>query len=77
MTKHIKKTNKKEEKIYAIFKKGKHMGNQKGNSKLDAVKSYLSAANYINYSNAYEFIEQYSAKIAIPGIHYYSLKKNK
>lgn len=75
MTNYKRKTKSEREIIYAIYKRGLHIGNQKSNSKINAIKSYLSAANYKYLLNDHEFLSKYSAKIAIAGVHYYTRKK--
>lgn len=63
------KTTKQE--LFAIYKNGEHKGNERASNKQDAVKKYLIASDFSELLNDMEFINQYSAKKAINGVHYY------
>ncbi|WP_147678482.1 hypothetical protein [Algibacter pacificus] len=62
--------------LYAIFKNQKHLGNELGTSKKDAIKFYLIASGYGDLTAKKELSKNYSAEIAINGVHHY-LKKTK
>ena len=57
--------------LYAIFKNEKHMGNERGVSKKEAIKLYLITAGYSSLIKEIELTKNYSAEIAINKIHYY------
>lgn len=59
-------------KLYAIYKDKNHMGNERGDSKEDAIKSYLIAADIEDFIYNMELTNQYTAVIAINGIHHYT-----
>lgn len=59
----------KEKTLFAIYKNGNHMGNQRGKDNNDAIKQYLIASSY-NLLNDKDFISQYSSKIAIKEVHF-------
>jgi hypothetical protein len=61
-------------KLYAIYKDKNHMGNERGDSKEDAIKSYLIAADLEDFIYNIELTNQYTAVIAINGIHHYTIK---
>ena len=50
------------------------MGNEKGDSKADAIKSYLIAADLEEFDYDIELTNQYFAILAINGIHHYFIK---
>jgi len=56
--------------LYAIYKKGKHLGNERGKDENDAIKKYVIAALFNELSNDLEFVSLYQAKIALKNIHY-------
>jgi len=58
-------------KLYAIFKNQKHLGNERGTSKKDAIKLYLIASGYRELAKGKELTKNYSAEIAINGVHNY------
>ena len=62
--------NKSKEVLFAIYKSGKHMGNEKGENKNDAIKKYLIASLYEELAENLELKHLYSSKIAIKGVHY-------
>lgn len=61
-------------KFYAIYKDKNHMGNERGDSKEDAIKSYLIAANLEDFIYNIDLTNQSTAVIAINGIHHYTIK---
>ena len=56
--------------LYAIYKNGNHLGNEKGKNVDNAIKNYLTAALYENSLDNSEFVSMYSGKIALKHIHY-------
>ena len=56
--------------LFAIFKSGKHLGNERGASPDEALRNYLRGAKLGEYLNDKEFIIQYTMVIAIKGVHY-------
>ncbi|MFI1771085.1 hypothetical protein [Thalassobellus citreus] len=64
----------KSSKIYAIYKNNNHLGNERGNSETDAIKSYLIASNLKESISNQKQISEYSAILAINGIHHYFIK---
>ena len=61
--------------LYAIFKNGNHLGNEKGKSKSEAIIAYINAADLSEFLNDETFIRQYSAEIAINGVHHHFIKE--
>lgn len=57
--------------LFAIYKNGNHLGNEKGKNKMDAIKKYLIASSYKESLNDIEFLSQYSAIVAIKQIHFF------
>ena len=60
----------KEKTLFAIYKNGNHLGNERGKDIDDAIKKYLIASLYEDSLNNIEFVSQYSGKIAIKEIHF-------
>ncbi|WP_339660729.1 hypothetical protein [uncultured Polaribacter sp.] len=60
----------KEKTLFAIYKNGNHMGNQRGKDNDDAIKQYLIASLYKASLNDKDFKSQYSSKIAIKKVHF-------
>tara|TARA_R110001606_G_scaffold143790_1_gene283127 strand:+ start:3372 stop:3584 length:213 start_codon:yes stop_codon:yes gene_type:complete len=56
--------------LFAIYKKGNHLGNEKGVNENAAIKNYLIAAFSKKVLNDKEFVSLYSAQIAIKEIHF-------
>ena len=56
--------------LFAIYKHGKHLGNERGKDENDAIKKYLIAALFNELSTDLEFVSLYQAKIALKNIHY-------
>lgn len=59
------------DKIFAIYKNGIHLGNEKAINEKEAIKKYLIAALLIVSINDPIFISKYHAIEAIKGTHYY------
>ncbi|HTG65176.1 MAG TPA: hypothetical protein VL859_02260 [Flavobacterium sp.] len=59
------------DKIFAIYKNGKHLGNEKAINEKEAIKKYLIAALFIELINDPVFISKYNAIEAIKGTHHY------
>ena len=57
-------------KLFAIYKNGKHLGNQKGVNESEAIKKYLIDAQFNTLLKDKEFINQYKAIIAIEQVHF-------
>lgn len=66
---------KKEDKLYAIYKNGIHKGNERGKTKDNAILHYIRESLLSDFIDDYEFLQQYSAKIAINGVHYHFIKE--
>lgn len=58
-------------KLYAIYKNSVHKGNERAKSKSEAIKAYITASDLSDFLDDQTFINQYSAKIAINGIHHH------
>ncbi|WP_299776874.1 hypothetical protein [uncultured Formosa sp.] len=56
--------------LFAIYKNGKHLGNEKGKDLDDAINNYLIASLFEEFLDDLEFKSVYSGKIAIKNIHY-------
>lgn len=56
--------------LYAIYKNGFHLGNERATGFDDAIKKYLIAASYAALIDDKEFVSLFKAKIAIKGIHF-------
>jgi len=56
--------------LFAIYKKGIHLGNEKGVNENAAIKKYLIAASYDELLNDKDFVSLYSGKKAIKEIHF-------
>ncbi len=52
------------------------MGNARGISKADAIKSYLIAADLEEFDYGIESTNHYSAILAINGVHHHTIKIN-
>ncbi len=64
------KNNSSKLKLFAIYKKGNHLGNENGKDVDDAIKNYIVASLLEDFVNDQPFISLYSAKLATKGIHY-------
>lgn len=62
---------KKESKLFAIYKNGNHLGNERGKNVDEAINNYLIASSFEEFLDDLEFKSLYSGKIAIKNIHYY------
>jgi hypothetical protein len=56
--------------LFAIYKNGNHVGNEKGENINAAIRKYLIAALYDESLNDKDFFSLYSGKKAIQGIHF-------
>ena len=56
--------------LYAIYKNGGHLGNERAASEDEAIKNYLIASELEYFLNDKEFVSKYFAKPAIKNIHY-------
>lgn len=57
--------------LFAIFKKGIHLGNERAKTKEEVLKKYLIASKYKGLLDDNEFISSYSLLTAIKGVHYH------
>lgn len=62
-------------KLYAIYKNGEHKGNERGESKNQAIKAYIVASDLGEFLGDENFVRQYSAEIAINGVHHHFIKQ--
>lgn len=62
-------------KLYAIYKNGEHKGNERGKSKNEAIKAYITASELAEFLDDENFICQYSAEIAINGVHHHFINQ--
>ena len=60
----------KENILFAIYKNGNHLGNQRGKGLDDAIKKYLIAALFEDFLDDKEFVSLYSGRVAIKKVHY-------
>ncbi|SDR76244.1 hypothetical protein SAMN05216503_0794 [Polaribacter sp. KT25b] len=56
--------------LYAIYKNGIHLGNEKGININDAIRKYLIASLYEDFLEDKEFASLYSGKESIKKIHF-------
>ncbi len=56
--------------LYAIYKNGNFMGNERGVSASDAINRYVVASLFEEFLNDERFMSRYSTKLAIKGVHY-------
>jgi hypothetical protein len=56
--------------LFAIYKNGNHLGNERGENIADAIKNYLVAALFEDSIDDIEFVSLYSGKVAIKNIHF-------
>lgn len=56
--------------LFAIYKKGIHLGNEKGRDINAAIRKYLIAASYEESLNDKELVSLYSGKKAIKKNHF-------
>ncbi len=66
----MKLSNKSVPKLYAIYKNGNHLGNERGATPQDAIENYVKAALLGEFLIDKEFMQLYSAKVAKPGKHF-------
>ena len=60
--------------LFAIYKNGEHIGNQRGVNESDAIKNYIIDAQFKYILIDKEFVSQYSAIVAVENIHYIKSK---
>tara|TARA_B100000809_G_scaffold263392_1_gene316519 strand:- start:13630 stop:13824 length:195 start_codon:yes stop_codon:yes gene_type:complete len=56
--------------LFAVYKNGIHLGNEKGKNSNDVIRNYLKAALYGEFLDDEDFVSLYSVKRAIKSIHY-------
>ena len=56
--------------LFAIYKRGNHLGNQRGKNEKQAIDNYVIAAQFSGFLDDTEFMAIYSAVPAIEDIHY-------
>lgn len=56
--------------LFAILKKGIHLGNERAKTKEEALTKYLIASKYNSLLDDDEFLSSYSLSKAIKGVHY-------
>jgi len=59
-----------EKQLFAIYKNGIHLGNERGIDVDDAIRKYLIASLFEEFLDDIEFVSLYSAKIAVKKLHY-------
>ena len=57
-------------KLFAIYKNGEHIGNERGSSKEDAIKKYLVASSFETLLDDFEFVAQYTGILAVENVHF-------
>lgn len=57
--------------LFAIFKKGNHLGNERAKTKEEALTKYLITSKYRSFIDDKEFLTNYSLSVAKKGVHYY------
>lgn len=57
-------------KLYAIYKKGHHLGNERGKTSYQAIANYVIASQFEDFLDDTDFMSKYSAKPAKEGVHY-------
>lgn len=67
----------KELNLFAIYKKGYHLGNERGFSTEDAIKKYLIASSSETLLDDSEFVSQYSSCLAVEYIHFPKFNSDK
>jgi hypothetical protein len=55
--------------LFAIYKNGEHLGNERGFSTEDAIKKYLIASSFETHLDDSEFVSQYSSGLAVEYVH--------
>lgn len=63
--------------LYAIYKNGEHKGNERGRSAADAIKAYVIESDFESFIKDKKFMKQYSATIAINGVHHHLITTKK
>jgi hypothetical protein len=60
--------------LFAIYKNGNHLGNQRGACEDDAIKKYVIEAKFKHFLDDKEFMDKYKAVLAIESLHYFKSK---
>lgn len=60
-----------DKKLYAIFKNGKHKGNERGFNRTEAIQNYIKSSLLEEFIDDEKFIAQYKAIAAVNGIHHH------
>lgn len=68
---------KSEKNLFAIFKNGNHLGNERGKDVGDAINKYIKASLFEEFLDDLEFVSLYSGEIAINGIHFIKKEQSK
>ncbi|UQD55791.1 hypothetical protein [Flavobacterium sp. K5-23] len=63
-----------EKKLFAIYKKGEHMGNQKSIDEIEAIEIYVIDSQFESFLCDVKFMEQYKAVVAIENLHFFKSK---
>ncbi|RYD79202.1 MAG: hypothetical protein EOP53_09995 [Sphingobacteriales bacterium] len=56
--------------LFAIFRNGIHIGNERGNTMEEAIRNYIIASDLNEFINDKELISRYNAILAIKNTHY-------
>lgn len=56
--------------LFAIFKYGRHIGNSRGRTSLEAIQVYICDSLLEEYASDEETLSRYEAVVAIEGIHF-------
>jgi hypothetical protein len=56
--------------LFAIFKNGRHIGNSRGRTSLEAIQVYICDSLLEEYATDEETLSRYEAVVAIEGIHF-------
>ena len=62
--------------LFAIYKNGEHLGNERGKDIDDAINKYIKASLFEELLDNIEFVSLYSGKIAINGVHHHDTHLN-
>ncbi|MFV8356298.1 hypothetical protein ACNQGB_08985 [Flavobacterium sp. XS1P32] len=63
--------------LFAIYRKGEHLGNERGFSTADAIKKYLIASSFETLLDDSEFVSQYSSNLAVEYVHFPKFNSDK
>ena len=61
----------KQKPIFAIYKNGAHLGNERGNTEIESIKNYIINSYLKSFLKDDKLLSKYSARIAVKGIDYY------